>query len=97
MSSNVMDAFSAQSGCISLSEGIRLLDIYERQSRLNSFLISFFDFELAVLTADILAADVEEDELVAAADAAEEEGAELAPRRSRAELSARNDPNSRVA
>jgi hypothetical protein len=66
---------------------------------LNSFLISFFDIELGVLTADTLAAGIgEEDELVAAADAAEEkEGAECAPRRSRAELSALNDPNSRVA
>jgi len=90
MSSNVMDAFSAQSPSISLSEGIRLLDIYERQSRLNSFFISFFDFESAVLTADTLTAGAgEEDELIAAGDAAEEkEGAEGATRRSRAELSA---------
>jgi hypothetical protein len=48
------------------------LDIYEQQSRLNSFLISFFDFELAVLTADTLSAGVgEEDEPVAAADTKE--------------------------
>jgi hypothetical protein len=74
------------------------LDIYERQSRLNSFLISFFDFELEVLTADTLAAGVgEEDELVAAADATEEEGSEDASPRTRVWLSALDDPNRRVA
>jgi hypothetical protein len=93
-----MDAFSAQSPRISLSDGITLFDIYERQSCLNSFLISFFDFELTVVTADTRAAGVdEEDELVAVADAADEdEGAEDASRRSRGKLSALDDPDSRV-
>jgi hypothetical protein len=41
---------------------------------LNSFLISFFDFELVVLTTDMLPAGVgEEDEQVIAADDAEEQ------------------------
>jgi hypothetical protein len=99
MSSNVMDAFSVQSPCISLSEGIRLSDIYERQSRLNNFFISFFDFESAVLTADTRATGVgEEDKLIAAGDAVEEkEGAKGVTQRSRPELSALDDPNSRVA